>query len=113
MIIRVIQGKGKKDRQVKLPKGLLGLPRAWWPLRSKRHDAGRSLSERWLFPGGKADEPTLPRQFSRLFCEVERMAEITRRVTLHSLRHSFATTSWSVVPIFASFWRCSGTASWT
>lgn len=51
MIIRVIQGKGKKDRQVKLPKDLLGLLRAWWPVRFKRLDAGKSLEQRWLFPG--------------------------------------------------------------
>jgi integrase/recombinase XerD len=91
MIIRVIQGNGKKDRQIKLPKDLLGLLRAWWPVRSTRYDAGGPLSERWLFPGGKADEPTSPRQFSRLFREAARMAGITKRVTLHSLRHSFAT----------------------
>ena len=43
MIIRVVQGKGKKDRQVKLPKDLLGLLRAWWPVRSKRYDAEKPL----------------------------------------------------------------------
>ena len=37
MIIRVVQGKGKKDRQVTLPKDLLGLLRAWWPVRSKTY----------------------------------------------------------------------------
>ncbi|MEZ5936195.1 MAG: site-specific integrase [Alphaproteobacteria bacterium] len=91
MIIRVVQGKGKKDRQVALPKDLLGLLRAWWPVRSKRLDAGTSLSERWLFPGGKDEGPTSARQLGRLFQETARMAGITRRVTLHSLRHSFAT----------------------
>ncbi|MDH3663128.1 MAG: site-specific integrase [Alphaproteobacteria bacterium] len=91
MIIRVVQGKGKKDRQVKLPKDLLGLLRAWWPVRSKRLDAGTPLQERWLFPGGKEEGPTSPRQLNRLFRETVRMAGITKRVTLHSLRHSFAT----------------------
>ncbi|MGI9487497.1 MAG: tyrosine-type recombinase/integrase [Geminicoccaceae bacterium] len=91
MIIRVIQGKGKKDRQVKLPKDLLGLLRVWWSVRSKRLDAGTPLQERWLFPGGKDEGPTSPRQLNRLFRETVRMAGITKRVTLHSLRHSFAT----------------------
>ena len=91
MIIRVVQGKGKKDRQVKLPNDLPGLLKAWWTVRSKRLDAGTPLSERWLFPGGKDEGPTTPRQLSRLFRETVRMAGITRRVTLHSLRHSFAT----------------------
>ena len=91
MIIRVIQGKGKKDRQVKLPNDLVGLLKAWWPVRSKRLDVGTPLSERWLFPGGKDEGPTSARQLGRLFQETVRMAGITRRVTLHSLRHSFAT----------------------
>ena len=91
MIIRVIQGKGRKDRQVKLPNDLPSLLKAWWPVRSKRLDAGTPLSERWLFPGGKDEGPTSARQLSRLFQETVRMAGITRRVTLHSLRHSFAT----------------------
>jgi site-specific recombinase XerD len=91
MIIRVIQGKGKKDRQVKLPKDLLGLLRAWWSVRSKRLDAGKPLEQRWLFPGIGGDRPMSARQFSRLFQQTARMAGITKRVTLHSLRHSFAT----------------------
>ena len=91
MIIRVIQGKGKKDRQVKLPKDLLGLLRAWWSVRSKRLDAGKPLAERWLFPGIGGDRPMSARQFGRLFQQTARLAGITKRVTLHSLRHSFAT----------------------
>jgi len=91
MIIRVVQGKGKKDRHVKLPKDLLGLLRAWWTVRSKRHDAGKPLSERRLFPGNGADRPMSTRQFNRLFHEAKRAAGITKPVTLHSLRHSFAT----------------------
>ena len=91
MIIRIVQGKGKKDRQVKLPNDLLGLLRAWWPVRSKRLDAGTPPQERWLFPGGKDEGPISARQFARLFREAVRMAGITKRVTLHSLRHSFAT----------------------
>jgi len=67
MIIRVVQGKGRKDRQVKLPNDLPGLLKAWWTVRSKRLDAGTPLSERWLFPGGKDEGPTTPRQLSRLF----------------------------------------------
>ena len=93
MIIRVIQGKGKKDRQVKLPKDLLGLLRAWWSVRSKRLDAGKPLAERWLFPGIGGDRPMSARQFGRLFQQTARLAGITKRVTLHSLRHSFPACS--------------------
>jgi len=91
MIIRVIQGKGKKDRQVKLPNELLGLLRAWWAVRSKRYDAGKPLEARWLFPGWATDGPMSARQFGRLFRQAARLAGITKPVTLHSLRHSFAT----------------------
>ena len=91
MIVRVVQGKGKKDRQVKLPNDLPDLLKAWWTVRSKRLDDGTPLQERWLFPGGKAKGPTSPRQLSRLFRETVRVAGITKPVTLHSLRHSFAT----------------------
>ncbi|MGH1482205.1 MAG: hypothetical protein ACRBM6_26330 [Geminicoccales bacterium] len=49
--------KGKRDRQVKLPKDLLGLLWAWWSVRSKRLDVGIPLQERWLFPGGKEQGP--------------------------------------------------------
>ena len=91
MIIRVVQGKGKKDRHVMLPERLLALLREWWTVRSKRHDVGKPLQERWLFPGLGADRPMSARQFGRLFREATRAAGITKPVTLHSLRHSFAT----------------------
>lgn len=91
MIIRVVQGKGKKDRHVMLSKDLLGLLRQWWKVRSTRHDGGKPLEERWLFPGLGTDGSMSARQFSRLFREAAAAAGITKPVTLHSLRHSFAT----------------------
>ncbi len=91
MIIRVVQGKGRKDRHVMLSKDLLGLLRQWWKVRSTRHDAGKAAEERWLFPGLATDGPMSTRQFNRLFHEAARAAGITKPVTLHSLRHSFAT----------------------
>ena len=91
MIIRVVQGKGKKDRHVMLPETVLALLREWWTVRSKRFDAGKPPAERWLFPGWKDDRPMSPRQFNRLFHAAARMAGITKPVTLHTLRHSFAT----------------------
>ena len=90
-IIRVVQGKGKKDRHVMLSNDMLGLLREWWPVRSTRHDKGKPLQERWLFPGLGSDRPTSARQFGRLFRQAAIAAGITKPVTLHSLRHSFAT----------------------
>jgi site-specific recombinase XerD len=90
-IIRVVQGKGKKDRHVMLSNDMLGLLREWWQVRSTRYDKGKPLQERWLFPGLGSDRPTSARQFGRLFRQAATAAGITKPVTLHSLRHSFAT----------------------
>ncbi len=90
-IIRVVQAKGRKDRHVMLPHDLLGLLRQWWKLRPTRYDAGLPPAERWLFPGRRPNRPITTRQFNRLFHEAAMAAGITKPVTLHSLRHSFAT----------------------
>jgi len=90
-IIRVVQAKGRKDRNVMLPADILGLLRLWWKERPRQQDKGVAPSERWLFPGYKAGQPLTTRQFSRLFHETLDKAGITKPVTLHSLRHSFAT----------------------
>lgn len=90
-IIRIVQGKGRKDRNVMLSKKLLVLLREWWKVRSTRHDVGVPLQERWVFPGREAGRHATTRQFSRLFEETVAAAGITKHVTPHSLRHSFAT----------------------
>jgi len=48
------------------------------------------MEERWLFPG-KRGKPMTTRQLSRLFHEAADAAGIRKDVTLHALRHSFAT----------------------
>jgi integrase/recombinase XerD len=70
---------------------MLALLRQWWKVRPSRYDAGISLQERWLFPGIRAGKPMTTRQFSRLFHEATDAAGIKKSVTLHALRHSFAT----------------------
>jgi len=90
-IIRVVQAKGRKDRNVMLPADILGLLRQWWRERPTRHDADAPLAERWLFPGYKPSRPLTTRQFSRLFHETAAAAGIKKPVTLHALRHSCAT----------------------
>ena len=91
-IIRVLQGKGRKDRNVMLPPDVLALLREWWRARSALDDAGMPPAERWIFPSYGRCKPITPRQFSRLFREAVKAAGIRKPgPTLHSLRHSFAT----------------------
>ncbi len=70
---------------------MLNLLRQWWKARSRRDDAGAVPEERWLFPGRNKGRHLTARQFSRLFHESAEAAGITKPVTVHSLRHSFAT----------------------
>src|SRR5713226_6652118 len=90
-IIRIEQSKGRKDRNVMLSPETLDLLRQWWKGRPPRHDAGTPPEERWLFPGTKRGKTMSTRQLSRLFHEAADAAGIKKAVTLHTLRHSFAT----------------------
>jgi integrase/recombinase XerD len=91
MIIRILQSKGRKDRHVMLPPELLQPLRQWWKARPTRFDAEVPVRERWLFPGRRKGQHITYRQLSRIFHEAAAAAGITKRVSLHSLRHSFAT----------------------
>src|SRR5256885_2109087 len=82
MVIRVEQGKGRKDRNVMLSPHLLELLRTWW-------QAARPQG--WLFPGQNRVNPLTTRQFNRACHTAAQMAGIKKRVSPHTLRHSFAT----------------------
>jgi integrase/recombinase XerD len=89
-IIRIVQSKGRKDRNVMLPADILDLLRKWWTERPTGQDKDVPGPERMLFPGYRGKHLSA-RQISRLFLETAREVGITKRVTLHTLRHSFAT----------------------
>src|SRR5262249_46943214 len=63
----------------------------WWRERPSRYDRSLAPGERWIFPGHRRDKPISPRQFHRLLQLAVTAAGIKKPVTLHTLRHSFAT----------------------
>lgn len=91
MVIRVVQSKGRKDRHVMLPEEVLDLLRQWWKERSTAHDANVRPQQRWLFPGRSEDRGLTTRQFNRLLKDAAAAAGLKKTITLHTLRHSFAT----------------------
>jgi site-specific recombinase XerD len=91
MIIRIVQSKGRKDRHVMLPAEILDLLRQWWKARPTKRDAGVAPEQRWLFPGRSDHQPVTTRQFGRLFKDAAKAAGLRKTLSLHSLRHSFAT----------------------
>jgi integrase/recombinase XerD len=88
MLQRVERGKGGKDRHAMLSPQLLKLLRAWW-----REGRRRSLllPGGWLFPGRNPVEPLSARQLCRVVRAAAQAAGITKPVSPHTLRHSFAT----------------------
>jgi Site-specific recombinase XerD len=88
MALRVEQGKGAKDRYAMLSPVVLQRLRAWWRV---AHAQGKMLPGGWLFPGLDPMEPLSARQLNRAVHDAAAAAGITKRVTTHTLRHSFAT----------------------
>ena len=82
MLIRVEQGKGRKDRHAMLSPQLLQLLRAWWL---------QCRSQSWLFPGQDQLRPMTTRQLNRVCHMAAEAAGLGSWVTPHTLRHSFAT----------------------
>jgi integrase/recombinase XerD len=88
MLLRVEQGKGRRDRNAMLSPQLLELLRLWWREGRRR---GVMLPHGWLFPGRSRTDPVSSRQLHRAVQEAAEAAGIRKRVSPHTLRHSFAT----------------------
>jgi len=88
MTLRVEQGKGRKDRYAMLPPILLERLRVWWRV---GHAQGKILRDGWLFPGLDPMDPLTTRQLNRAIHAAAEAAKIDKRVSMHTLRHSFAT----------------------
>jgi site-specific recombinase XerD len=82
MLLRVVNGKGGKDRYVMLSPSLLEILRAYWRL---------ARPGRWLFPGREPHQP-MNKSTLQSACRIAaRNADLDKAVTVHTLRHSFAT----------------------
>jgi site-specific recombinase XerD len=88
MTLRVEQGKGQKDRYAMLSPILLERLRVWWRVARAQ---GKMLDGGWLFPGLNPIEPLSTRQLNRAVHAAAEAAGIDKRVSMHTLRHSFAT----------------------
>ena len=88
MNIHVQQGKGGKDRFALLSPVLLGKLRDWWRYAKANN---RILDGGWLFPGQNPVNPMSARTLSRVCQAAAKDAEIEKHVSMHLLRHSFAT----------------------
>ena len=88
MALRVEQGKGAKDRYAMLSPVVLQRLRAWWRI---GHAQGKIFPNGWLFPGLDPMDPLTARQLNRAVHAAAEAAGIDKRVSAHTLRHSFAT----------------------
>lgn len=88
MTLRVEQGKGRKDRYAMLSPVLLERLRVWWRVARAQ---GKMLNGGWLFPGLDPLDALTPRQLNRAIHDAAALAKIDKRVSMHTLRHSFAT----------------------
>lgn len=88
MTLRVEQGKGQKDRYAMLSPVLLERLRVWWRV---AHAQGKMLDGGWLFPGQNPVRHLSARQLNRAIHAAADEAGIDKRISMHSLRHAFAT----------------------
>ena len=81
MVIRVVEGKGRKDRYVMLSPMLLDLLRSYWRNARPKH---------WLFPGDLPGQPISTCAVEIACKKARQKSDIAKSVTPHSLRHAFA-----------------------
>lgn len=119
MVIRVRQGKGKKDRYTMLSPRLLVVLRAWW---RAGHPAGLPQDhspQQWLFPGWRKGHHMSVESLQDACREAARAAGLSKRVRVHTLRHSFAThllengTDTRIIQVLLGHSRINTTARYT
>jgi integrase/recombinase XerD len=111
MTLRVVQGKGHKDRYAMLSPILLERLRVWWRVARAQ---GKMLDGGWLFPGMNPIDPLSTRQLNRIIHAAAEAAQIDKRVSMHTLLTLFRPPiSWNRRKIFASSRCCSATRNST
>jgi site-specific recombinase XerD len=88
MALRVEQGKGSRDRYALLSPALLDHLRGWWRFANQQ---GQMFAGGWLFPGLNPINHMTSRHLSRICKQIAKAAAIDKNVSMHTLRHSFAT----------------------
>lgn len=88
MVLHIQRGKGGKDRYAMLSPVMLGRLRTWWRVARAQ---GKMPEGGWLFPGQNPIDPMSVRQLNRAVHAAARAAGLDKRVSMHSLRHAFAT----------------------
>jgi len=83
MLIHVRLGKGNKDRYVLLGETMLTLLREYYQTARRKGD--------YLFPGQKLHNPLCPNAVRMVLKKITRKAGLSKKITPHTLRHSFAT----------------------
>jgi len=102
MLIRIEQGKGRKDRYAMLSPQLLALLRDWWRI---------ARPPVWLFPGQNPVNPLTTRQLNRAFHAAAQQAGITKRVTRTRSGIASPRICWNRTSTSASSRCCSGMPS--
>lgn len=103
VVMRIECGKGGKERYVMLSEQLLGILRSYWRL---------TRPERFLFPGRTPDKPIEPTVLHAACRSAHAAAGVDKRVSVHVLRHSFATIFWRAASTSASSRSCSATRTY-
>lgn len=91
MLIRVQQGKGKKDRYAMLSPRLLEVLRCWWRSRHPKGHHQKAQPKDYLFPGFRKGSHINIGSLQAACRDAARAAGLDKRVTVHTLRHGFAT----------------------
>ncbi len=110
MLIRIAEGKGRKDRYVMLSPCLLAVLRRYWRAAQPRD---------WLFPSWRQNRHLSAASLSHACFHASKQCGLTKRITAHTLRHSFAThlleggTDTRVIQVLLGHARIDTTARYT